>query len=484
MNTIKKIAKDKVMKLSTKILIALFVLTLPPAIYLGQFVINGIKPIEGGFSISFDTWAYVGIAVMTLNGIFGGILFLRFLRTQTLSKVLFFSTLPLTLIYGVGVYLLTSVPRMTSPLATSVRSVLNISTTNVYNTVLWVVLISIAYITSIFLMYMFICRPVNKIEKVLSRLSDGGLKEDRLNIGKSKQFQSVEHSINKINYNYKEKDNKLRQTDLEAQKFIPRQFLKFLGKSSIAELELGNQVKKTATTLYCNLNSATEISRSLSLEENFNFINSYLNVVSPVIRRYDGFVDKYMGEGILAVFPRPQNAIDCAHAIVRTIEMKNKTHRDLPPVDAKISVHTGDVIFGIVGEEERKSPTIVSDVVELATKLEDINKFLHTKIIFTQSVLNEVPSKYRFNYRYLGSLSLDENNSLPLFESMEIYPRDRREKLIHLKSKFELAVRKYNDGRYSESAREFEELLRLVPEDKPSYIYYNKALEKANKEDY
>ncbi len=470
------------MKLSTKIFIGLFVATFVPSIYLGQFVFAGIKPTANGFTLAFDVWGYVGIAVMVINGIFGGILFFRFLRTLTLSKVLFFSTLPLSIVYGLALFMLSDIGKYNTQLAVSVRTVLNISTTNLYNTILWAVLITLLYLTIIFLMYLYLCRPVNRIEKIITRLSDGRVKEDKFNIGKSKQFKNVEYALNKINYNYKDKDNQLKQTNLEAQKFIPKQFFKFLGKSSINELELGNQVKKVATTLFCDLSSSVELSQSLNLEENFNFINSYLNVVSPIIRRYDGFVDKYLGEGLLAVFPRPENAVDAAHSIVRAIEMKNRSTRDLPPVEARIGIHTGEVIFGIVGEEERKSPTIVSDVVNLVSKIEDINKFLHTRVILSKTVLNDLPTRYRFNYRYLGSLTIDDGANLPLYESLEIYPRERKEKLIHLKGKFERGVRIYNEKGYEESAREFEELLRLVPEDKPSYIYYNKAKEKAGRE--
>ena len=471
-------AKNRVMKLSTKIFLVLFIVTLVPTFFLGKYIFAGIKPVNGGFVFSFDVWGYVALADMVLNIIFGNILFFRFLRTQPLSKVLFFSTVPLSLFYGVALFLLADIGKVNTPVANSVRTILNISQTNTYNTVLWAVLISIFYVATIFVLYLFLCRPVSRIEKIVARLSDGRMKEENFNIGKSKQFKNVEHALNKINYQYKEKDNAIKQTNLEAQKFIPKQFFKFLGKSNISELELGNQVKKTATTMFCDLSGASDLGNNLSLEENFNFINSYLNVVSPIVRRYDGFVDKYLGDGILAVFPRPESAVECAHTIIRAIEVKNKSNKNLPPVEAKISVHTGEVIFGIVGEEERKCPTIVSDVVELASKIEEVNSFLHTNMIFSKSVLNEIPTKYRFNYRYIGSLTLDEGTSLALFESLEVYSRERREKLSKLKNKFENAVRKYNDAQYQRAVIEFEEILRLVQEDKTSYIYYNKSKEK------
>ena len=327
------------------------------------------------------------------------------------------------------------------------------------------------------MLFSYVCRPIQKIERVTSKLGDGRITEGAITIGKTKQFHKIEDSLERNNY--KEKENRVKQADLEAQKFIPKQFLKFLGKGSISELELGNQVQKRATTLFCDLLSSTTVSTTLSLEENFNFINSYLNIISPLVRKYDGFVDKYLGDGILAVFPRAERAIDCAHAIIRAIEVKNKSQKDLPNVDTKISINTGDIVFGIVGEEERKAPTIISDVVNLASKIEDINKFMGTKIVFSKQTLNEIPEKYNLHYRYIGSLTLDgEETTLPLFESLEIYPKDEKDKLVRLKNKFENGVRSYNDGQFKVALQTFQEVLKYLPNDKPSYIYFNKANEK------
>ena len=304
------------------------------------------------------------------------------------------------------------------------------------------------------------------------------MKNDNFKIGGGKQFKEIEHSLNKINYNYKEKENKLKQTNLETQKFIPKQFFKFLGKSSVEELELGNQVKKNATTLFCDLKSSTNISRTLSLEENFNYINSYLKVVAPLIKRYGGFIDKYLGDGVLAVFSKPQNAIECAHAILRAIEVKNKSQKELPAIDARISINTGEIIFGIVGDEDRKSPTIISDVVNLASKMEEINIYIGTKLLISKQSLNELPQNFDFNYRYTGSLSLNDDVQISLFESLDYYPKSKKEKLKKLKNKFEAGVRAYNEKNYEEAKEIFSAILKQIPDDKPSFVYFNKASEK------
>jgi class 3 adenylate cyclase len=245
----------------------------------------------------------------------------------------------------------------------------------------------------------------------------------------------------------------------------------------VEELELGRQVKKMATVMFCDLKSVSA-SKTLSLEENFNYINSYLKVVAPLIARYDGFVDKHFGDGMLAVFARPQSAIECANAVLRAIEIKNKNQKDLPAIDARISINTGEVVFGIGTEEENKMPTIVSNVVSLVSKMDEINLYIGTKLLISKQTINNIPENFHFNYRYTGELSLDDDKTLSLFESLENYPKNRREKLKKYKNKFEEGVHFYNEKDYQKAKESFAYVLRFVPDDKPTYVYFNKSVEK------
>ncbi len=471
--------QTKHMRTSTKILLILTILLFIPNTYLTKFLLQAIVPTGNGFQIVFTPLAWTSLAFQIVWNILFSILFYRFLKTQRLSNVIFFSAFPMTLVYGVFMVYITAVKNMEGEVAASVRATLNITKEQTsYNNYLWAGLATLIYLVLLFIVILFACRPLSKVERIAHNLGDGRMKYDDYKIGGGKQFKEIENSFNKINYNYKEKENKLKQTNLEAQKFIPKQFFKFLGKNSIEELELGNQVKKNATTLFCDLKSATNISRSLSLEENFNYINSYLKIVAPLIRRYDGFIDKYLGDGVLSVFSKPQDAIECAHAILRAIDVKNKSQKELPAIDARISINTGDIIFGIVGDEERKSPTIISDVVNLASKMEEINLYIGTKLLISKTSLNELPQNYEFDYRYTGALSMDDGSQIPLFESLNYYPKNKKEKLKKLKNKFESGVRAYNEKNYKEAKEIFEYVLHYVSDDKPSYVYFNKAEEK------
>src|SRR5919199_1818200 len=102
-------------------------------------------------------------------------------------------------------------------------------------------------------------------------------------------------------------------------RFVPHEFLQFLERESIIDVQLGDQVQKEMTVLFADIRSFTTLSEKMSPKENFNFINAYLSRVSPVIRKYHGFIDKYIGDAVMALFP--QSADD---AIQAAIEMQKQ----------------------------------------------------------------------------------------------------------------------------------------------------------------
>ncbi len=463
------------MKLSTKIFIGLFVATLVPAIWLGQYFIAMIVPTENGFTFNITALGITGIVFMIINQIFGGILFFRFLKTLTLPKAIFCSVVPLTVIYGVLIFLIADITRYDNPTAKSVRALLNLDKGNSYNTILWAVLLSVVYISALFLIFILLCKPVSRMEKIVNRLSDGRVKESHFKLGGGNQFKELEHSLNKINFNFNSKDSAVRGNK-ELKRLIPKEYIRLLGKDGLNEIELGGQVKKHATMMFCDLKILKD-HESVNLEDNFKFVSSYMNIVSPIIKRYGGFIDKYLGDGVLAVFMRPENALDASHQIVKAIEIKSKSNN--LNVDSSISLHTSDVIFGLLGDQENSSPSVISDN-KFVQKENNINKLLGSKLIFTKNLLSELPTRYKFFYRYVGNLSDDNGEHIGIFESLEYYSKEKREKLASLKSNFEEGVRAYNEKEYSKSKEYLSEVLRYVCDDKPSYVYYNKTSEKLN----
>jgi class 3 adenylate cyclase len=161
------------------------------------------------------------------------------------------------------------------------------------------------------------------------------------------------------------------------ERFIPREMLSFLAKESIVDVELGDHTEQPMSVMFVDIRDFTTLSETMSPEENFKFINSYLRRMGPVVRRHSGFVDKYMGDGIMALFPgSPRNALDAA-VDLRAALVEYNNHRSRSGYSAirmGIGIHRGALMLGTIGENQRMDSTVISDTVNAASRLEGLTK--------------------------------------------------------------------------------------------------------------
>ena len=458
-------AKNNVMKTSTKILFILFIAVTIPSLVLGNSIIAGINATENGFTFNFDVKGIIAIILTILSIILGSILFARFLKSLSLEKALFFSSLPLIVIYGAIMFLIADLSNINSNFAKSVRTLLNLSPDNAYNTILWAILVTIIFIVLLSLNYILFCKPMNKLERIVLRLGDGKLNENKLQLGGGKQFKNIEHGLNKINNNYMEKDKTLKTAGLKAQKNISKTLLRFIGRRDLNELEMGRQVKKYATVMSIKLERNEK-----SLEDDYNRLNSLINGLSPIIRRYGGFLLDYFGDGVVCVFSKSEDAIDCSVALCRAIRNRNKG--DKGELKERIAILASEPIFSLTGKEEKKL-TIVSSEIKTLDKILKVGEFVDAKVVFSKSCIDNLPLRYKFAYRYIGSLNTYDENNVLLFEDLNVYPKDISSRLIKNKGLFERGVICYNNGEYQKALDYFRENLKLYPNDKAGYIYYD-----------
>jgi class 3 adenylate cyclase len=179
-------------------------------------------------------------------------------------------------------------------------------------------------------------------------------------------------------------------------KFVPSEVLSFLGKDSILDIRLGDQVQKEMTVLFSDIRSFTALSERMDPAENFAFINSYLRKMGPLIREHGGFIDKYIGDAIMALFPRgASQAVAAALAMSEGIKAFNATN-GREPIAIGIGINTGSLMLGIVGEEMRYDGTVISDAVNLASRLESLTKYYGVDIIVSGATLAKLGGAGRF----------------------------------------------------------------------------------------
>lgn len=187
-------------------------------------------------------------------------------------------------------------------------------------------------------------------------------------------------------YSYFRQQAHIAAQNVAFARFVPREFLSLLGREEVTDVSLGDQVERDLTILFSDIRSFTTISESMTPEENVSFLNRYLAAMVPIVRDHNGFVDKYIGDAVMAIFPgQPADAVRCAIAMVQRVEELNAefADRERPSLRIGVGIHTGRTMLGVVGETGRYQGTVISDAVNLASRLEELTKKTDTSILFS-----------------------------------------------------------------------------------------------------
>jgi len=262
-------------------------------------------------------------------------------------------------------------------------------------------------------------------------------------------------------------------------RFVPRQFLEYLGKESIADIQLGDQIQKEMAVLFTDIRDFTSISEQMTPKENFNFLNNYLGYMEPVIRNNNGFVDKFIGDSIMALFPdNTEDAINAAIEMrIKLVEFNHIISQfGQPPIDSGIGIHTGSLMLGIVGGEGRMEGTVISDAVNLASRLEGLTKVYGSSIVITEETLVKIADPTNYNYRFLDIVKVKgKKEAVYIFEVIDGDPEDVRELKDKSKEIFVEALQFYKNKEFKKALQTFKKVVKINPFDQASLQYIGRC---------
>lgn len=271
----------------------------------------------------------------------------------------------------------------------------------------------------------------------------------------------------------------LAKINLSYNRFVPREFLNFLDKESIIDVQLGDQVQREMTILFSDIRSFTTFSESMTPKENFDFLNAYLKKVSPIIGDNSGFIDKYIGDALMALFPEvPDDALRAAIDMQKQVSEYNLERQDSGylPIAIGIGIHTGELTLGIIGEAQRLQGTVISDSVNLAARLESLTKVYGASILISRQTLIKLENMMDYNYRFIDKVKV--KGKTELVAVFEVYDCNSFE-TIRLKnqtrSRFEQAIVCYHNHRVSEATQLFQEVLEINNEDLAAKLYIQRC---------
>lgn len=287
----------------------------------------------------------------------------------------------------------------------------------------------------------------------------------------ARAFATVEELSDRLLVLDRLKDELLAATT----RFVPNQLMRLLNKDSIVDVRLGDQVQKRMTVLFSDIRSFTTLSERMTPQENFNFINSYLGQMGPIIREHDGFIDKYIGDAIMALFDRsPDEAIAAGVAMLRKLETYNEGRRraGYVPIAIGIGINTGELMLGTIGERDRMEGTVISDAVNLASRVEGLTKEYGAPLLITDETLRHLEHPERVAVRFLDRVKVKgKSEPIMVYEVIDGDPLGVRQGKLRLRDRFERAVALYQEGRFDEAQDLFGRCVEEVPEDGAARAY-------------
>ncbi|MBV9878665.1 MAG: hypothetical protein JO025_28300 [Verrucomicrobia bacterium] len=263
-----------------------------------------------------------------------------------------------------------------------------------------------------------------------------------------------------------------------------RSFIKYVPRDVVRELILQKQdatrggALRRLTLFFSDVAGFTRISENLAPTEVFAELGEYFELVTDiVVERFGGTLDKFVGDGIVAFFNAPatiekhaEMACQAALEVVQKLSDIEAERRaaNRPIFRTRIGLHTGEVLVGNIGTQQRLSYSAIGDAVNLSSRLEGLNKLYGTSILASGQTKTETGD--RFEWRYVDRVAvLGRSRGTDVFELLGNRDTVSPEKL-ELRDVYEAGLKKYFDGNFHSAAGHFSSVLAIQPDDRASQL--------------
>jgi len=272
----------------------------------------------------------------------------------------------------------------------------------------------------------------------------------------------------------------MRQGLKNFKRYVPADLVAQLINENL-DAGLGGEVRPL-TIFFSDIADFTTISEQKTPEELVADLSQYFEISSKSILERRGTIDKYIGDSVMAFWGAPEpmadhaaRACDSAIAIrdsLRTLS-RQWENQGKEPFRTRIGIHTGEAIVGNMGYADRLNYTVIGDAVNVASRLEGINKVYGTEIVVSRLTYDQCRGEFEF--RLLDRVSVKgRREPLDIFElAARKNDLDKRERLLY--RYYEAGMKRYLAQEWDEALRYFDTVLRYR-RDRPAMIMRERCL--------
>ena len=241
-----------------------------------------------------------------------------------------------------------------------------------------------------------ITRPIQNLYAGMNQVDEEGDLQVQVQVISEDEVGYLTSSFNHMINSVRTSNEKLVEMIQSSQRFVPEQFLSALGRSDITDVKLGDAILRNMSVFFMDIRGFTNMSQRMTAEENLTFLNSLLQRILPAIEENHGFIDKYMGDAIMALFEKPEDALHAAVSLRREVLAFNEG-RD-GGVDVGIGINSGELILGTMGTAGRIDTTVIGSTVNVASRLEALTKEFEMPIIIAEAVYEALSASTRAEF--------------------------------------------------------------------------------------
>ncbi len=258
-------------------------------------------------------------------------------------------------------------------------------------------------------------------------------------------------------------------------RFVPSQFIQSLERKNISEIHLGGCVEKKMSVLFVDIRDFTNLSEQMGPEDTFKFINGYLRRMEPAIVENGGFIDKYIGDEIMALFEKnADSAVNAAVGMLKILAKYNLIRQKIgrPAIEIGIGINTGDLMLGTVGSKSRIDTTVIGDTVNLGSRLQHLTKVYNVPLLISHYTFAELEQPVKHALRLVAWVQVrGKSKKVAVFEVFEADLPTEKQAKLETKSIFELAMIHYAQGEFEKAKLLLNQCLQKNPGDYVAKLY-------------
>ncbi len=282
-----------------------------------------------------------------------------------------------------------------------------------------------------------------------------------------------------LNGEIRQQNSRLGNLTDSYSRFVPFQFLELLNRESIEDIDAGDHVSIETSVLFADIRDFTSLSEALGPAGTFAALNEFLVAVEPMVEQQNGFINQYLGDAVMALFPgKVDAALTCAIQMIgqsRELNARRSGSGELA-IRFGMGISSGPLMLGAIGGGKRLDSNVVGDTANLASRVQSLTKTYGVSTLFTEYTRARLDKQEEFCFRELDRVVVKGREAaVSIYELYDCDTGPLQKQKHETATQFAAALEEYRNGDFQAARDMFEACRAKAPDDNAARLYVERC---------